>query len=91
MNNQKIRVSNRNKINECLFASSGNENNLSIPFRKSGCATLDMAYVAAGRFDGFFQEKLNIWDIAPGILLIQEAGGIINKADIKIISSLNFI
>ena len=82
LNNQKIRVSNRNKINECLFASSGNEKNLSIPFRKSGCATLDMAYVAAGRFDGFFQKNLNIWDIAAGIVLVKEAGGILNDIEL---------
>ena len=82
LNNQKIRVSNRNKINECLFASSGNQNNLSIPFRKSGCATLDMASVAAGRFDGFFQKNLNIWDIAAGIVLVKEAGGILNDIEL---------
>ena len=82
LNNQKIRVSKRNKINECLFASSGNEKNLNIPFRKSGCATLDMAYVAAGRFDGFFQKNLNIWDIAAGIVLVKEAGGILNDIDL---------
>ena len=81
-NNQKIRVSNRNKMNECLFASSGNENNLSVPFRKSGCTTLDMAYVAAGRFDGFFQKNLNIWDIAAGIVLVKEAGGILNDIEL---------
>ena len=50
-----------------------------------------MAYVASGRFDGFFQENLNIWDIASGILLIQEAGGIINKADIKKINGIEVI
>ena len=82
LNNQKIRVSNRNKMNECLFASSGNENNLSVPFRKSGCTTLDMAYVAAGRFDGFFQKNLNIWDIAAGIVLVKEAGGILNDIEL---------
>ena len=62
-------------------------------FRKSGCAALDMAYVAAGRYDGYFQNNLNLWDIAAGIILIEEAGGILNKIDlsnnknIKIIAS----
>ena len=42
-----------------------------------------MAYVAAGRFDGFFQNNLNIWDIAAGIILIKEAGGIINNIDLN--------
>ena len=46
--------------------------------RYSGCAALDLAYVASGRLDGFFQNKLNIWDIAPGVLMVQEAGGIVN-------------
>lgn len=43
--------------------------------RRMGAATLDLAYVAAGRYDGFWQPALQIWDIAAGILLIQEAGG----------------
>ena len=47
-----------------------------------GCAALDMAYVAAGRYDGYFQNDLNIWDIAAGIILIKEAGGMINNIDI---------
>ena len=55
---------------------------LSIPYRKSGCAALDMAYVAAGRYDGYFQSDLNIWDIAAGIILIKEAGGMINDIDL---------
>ena len=42
--------------------------------RKSGCAALDMAYVASGRYDGYFQDNLNLWDIAAGIILIKEAG-----------------
>tara|TARA_B100000989_G_scaffold192182_1_gene144892 strand:- start:164 stop:367 length:204 start_codon:yes stop_codon:yes gene_type:complete len=52
-----------------------------------------MAYVASGRYDGFFQKNLNIWDIAAGIVLVKESGGIINEIDlskndnIKIISS----
>ena len=40
-------------------------------FRKSGCAALDLAYVAAGRYDGYFQNHLNLWDIA-GIILVKE-------------------
>ena len=40
-----------------------------------GSATLDMAYVAAGRADGFFQRNLNYWDIAAGIIIVKEAGG----------------
>ena len=42
-----------------------------------------MAYVAAGRFDGYFQKNLNIWDIAAGIIIVKEAGGIINEIDLS--------
>ena len=79
-------------MNECLFASNGKKyKNFELASRNSGSAALDMAYVASGRYDGFFQENLNLWDIAPGILLIQEAGGIINKADIKKINDIEVI
>ena len=43
--------------------------------RNTGCAALDLAYVGVGRLDGFFNNKINIWDIAAGILIIEEAGG----------------
>ena len=82
-NNQRIRVSKKNDIEECLFVTGGKiKKELSIPYRKSGCAALDMAYVAAGRYDGYFQNDLNIWDIAAGIVLIKEAGGMINDIDL---------
>jgi myo-inositol-1(or 4)-monophosphatase len=48
-----------------------------VPIRKLGSASLDMAYVAAGRCDGFWQRNLNYWDIAAGIVLIKEAGGFV--------------
>ena len=43
--------------------------------RKSGSAALDLAYVAAGRYDGYWQREINYWDIAAGIILVKEAGG----------------
>ena len=93
-NNQRIRVSKKNEINDCLFATGGKiKFEPKIPFRKSGSAALDMAYVAAGRYDGYFQSNLNLWDIAAGIILIKEAGGVINEIDltnikiVKVISS----
>ena len=46
--------------------------------RRTGSAALDLAYVAAGRLDGFFSEQLQIWDCAAGIVLIREAGGLIS-------------
>tara|TARA_B100001121_G_C18592720_1_gene575454 strand:+ start:340 stop:1080 length:741 start_codon:yes stop_codon:yes gene_type:complete len=92
LNNKRIRVSKKKNLNECLFASNGKKyRNVELANRNSGSAALDLAYVASGRFDGFFQENLNIWDIAAGILLIQEAGGIVNKADIKKINDIEVI
>ena len=78
-NNQRIRVSKKKKIEECLFATGGkNEINNILNNRRSGSAALDMAYVGAGRYDGYFQKNLNIWDIAAGIIIVKEAGGKIN-------------
>ena len=94
LNNQRIRVSKKNNLNECLFAFGSKiqiEANLNC--RNSGCAALDMAYVANGRYDGYFQKNLNLWDIAAGIILINEAGGIIdnidlsNKKNVKVLAS----
>ena len=51
------------------------------PIRKMGSAALDIAYVAAGRADGFFQRNLNYWDIAAGIIILKEAGGFITDYD----------
>ena len=93
-NNQRIRVSKKNNIKDCLFATGGKlENEPDLSYRKSGSAALDMAYVAAGRYDGYFQNHLNLWDIAAGIILVKEAGGMLNEIDlsenkkIKIIAS----
>ncbi len=49
------------------------------PIRKSGSAALDLAYVAAGRFDGSWQRELNYWDIAAGIIIVKESGGYIEN------------
>lgn len=51
--------------------------------RRAGSAALDMAYVAAGRFDGYWERGLKLWDIAAGLVLIQEAGGKISAYDKK--------
>jgi len=82
-NNQRIKVSKKKEIDACLFATGGKNIVLdNLTMRKTGSAALDMAYVAAGRFDGFFQKNLNIWDIAAGIVLVKEAGGIVNNIDL---------
>ena len=97
-NNQRIRVSKKKKIEECLFGTGGkNEINFNLNTRKSGSAALDMAYVGAGRYDGYFQKNLNIWDIAAGIIIVKEAGGKINDIkysvdkEVKILAGSNSI
>ena len=91
-NNQRIRVSKKNKINDCLFVTGGKtENQPDLPYRKTGSAALDMAYVAAGRYDGYFQYDLNLWDIAAGIIIVKEAGGVLNEIDLSIIKNIKII
>ena len=94
LNNQRLRVSSRSKLKDCMIFTGGpnfesKEKDLSIkeynnfssqvlvPIRKMGSAALDMAYVSAGRCDGFWQRNLNYWDIAAGIILVKEAGGFV--------------
>jgi len=94
LNNQRIRVSNRSKLKDCMIFTGGPKKDFAereislkeyynfsskalIPIRKLGSASLDMAYVAAGRCDGFWQRNLNYWDIAAGIILVKESGGFI--------------
>ena len=89
-NNQRIRVSKKNNLEECLFGTNIEGVKLTnLNVRCSGSASLDLAYVSAGRLDGFFQNKLNIWDIAAGVLLIEEAGGKINEFEKNKISNIN--
>jgi len=97
-NNQRIRVSKKKNLNECLFATGGKEKTeYNLNFRKSGSAALDMAYVGAGRYDGYFQKDLSIWDIAAGIIIVKEAGGKINNIDhnnsdvVKVLAGSNSI
>ena len=91
-NNQRIRVSKKNEINDCLFVTGGKiKKEPDLPYRKSGCAALDMAYVASGRYDGYFQNNLNLWDIAAGILLVKEAGGMVNEINLSIIKNIKII
>ena len=88
-NNQRIRVSKKKKIDQCLFATGGKkEVKNSLNVRKSGSASLDMAYVAAGRYDGYFQNNLHLWDIAAGVILINESGGKINEINFSQINGI---
>ena len=79
LNNQRLRVSKKNILDDCLFASNHEGVRFSnLNMRYTGCTALDLAYVAAGRFDGFFHNHINIWDVAAGSLMVREAGGIVN-------------
>ena len=83
-NNQRIRVSKKTNIDHCLFATGGkHEIKTNLNTRKSGSAALDMAYVASGRYDGYFQNNLNLWDIAAGIVIAKEAGAYVNDIDLN--------
>ena len=94
LNNQRIRVSSRSKLKDCIIFTGGPKkgakdmesslkeyynfsSQVQIPIRKLGSAALDMAYVAAGRCDGFWQRHLKYWDIAAGIILVKESGGLV--------------
>ena len=82
LNNQRLRVSKKNSLDDCLFASNHDGVKFSnLNMRYSGCAALDLAYVAAGRLDGFSHKNINIWDIAAGSLMVKEAGGCVNNVD----------
>ncbi len=90
---QRIRVSARRNMIECVFATGvpfGGREYLPATLqdlarlmprtagvRRWGAASLDLAYVAAGRFDGYWERGLNAWDIAAGVLLVREAGGLV--------------
>ncbi len=91
-NNQRIRVSKKKNLNECLFATGGKyEEKKNLNTRKSGSAALDMAYVGAGRYDGYFQKNLNLWDIAAGIIIVKEAGGRVNDINYSLNQEINIL
>ena len=95
LNDQRIRVSARSDLSECLFscgmpfkdrpgrdqAMKETEAVLSqtAGIRRYGAAALDLAYVAAGRFDAFWERGLNSWDVCAGIVLVREAGGVVSE------------
>ena len=93
LNKKRLKVTNRSILRECLLVTGfpydlDNPEYNNVPYflhfirkgqavRRDGSAALNLAYVAAGRFDGFWELSLNRWDYAAGILLITEAGGIV--------------
>ena len=92
LNNHRIRASSKIDLNECLFSSNNEGVKFATPYlnmRNTGCTALDLAYVGCGRLDGFFHNKINIWDIAAGCLIIEEAGGKINDINENEINNIN--
>lgn len=96
LNGQRIRVSERQRPSESLFATGfklppgqqqtrltqlASISNRSAGVRRMGAAALDLAYVAAGRYEGFWDYGCKPWDVAAGIILVLEAGGMISAAE----------
>ncbi|MFU8777455.1 MAG: inositol monophosphatase family protein [Roseovarius sp.] len=93
MNESRLRVSGRSKMIESIFATGlpfGGRADLPETLqdlarlmptcagvRRWGSAALDMAYVAAGRYEGFWERRLNAWDLAAGVIIVREAGGFV--------------
>jgi myo-inositol-1(or 4)-monophosphatase len=91
--NRRLRVSGRRTMSEAVFATGvpfGAKSTLPATLqdlarlmpgcagvRRWGAASLDLAFVAAGRFDGYWERELQPWDVAAGILLVKEAGGMV--------------
>ena len=91
-NNHRVRVSKKINLEECLFASNNEGVNYAsskLNLRSTGSAALDMAYVGCGRFDGYFQNNINIWDIAAGIIIVSEAGGKVSEINPKNFDNIN--
>ncbi|MEO9780686.1 MAG: inositol monophosphatase family protein [Sedimentitalea sp.] len=97
MNDTRLRVSGRHRMIESIFSTGlpfGGRGDLPetlqdlarvLPgcagVRRWGAAALDMAYVAAGRYDGFWERRLNAWDVAAGVVIVREAGGLVQPLD----------
>ena len=97
MNDRRLRVSKRRDLSECLFATGlpfmgipGREHALketdavlsqTAGVRRFGSASLDLAFVAAGRFDAYWERGLNPWDVCAGIVIVREAGGIVTEIE----------
>ena len=95
LNDRRMRVSGRTNMEQSIFATGipflgrGDHKKflkqieavmaVSAGIRRFGSAALDLAYVAAGRFDGFWENGLQPWDIAAGIIIVREAGGMISE------------
>ncbi|MGB2166480.1 MAG: inositol monophosphatase family protein [Candidatus Puniceispirillales bacterium] len=112
LNDRRIRVAGRKRLDEALFATGipfmgrGSEDHHALYLnelktvmgsssgvRRMGSAALDLAWVAAGRVDGFWEHELDIWDIAAGVIIVREAGGMVSdhQARSKVLESGNIV
>ena len=92
LNNSRIRVSKKSNLEKCLFASNNDGIKSVYPrlnLRNTGCAALDLAYVGCGRLDGYFHNNINLWDVAAGKIIIEEAGGKVNDIDDYKLNKIN--
>ena len=99
LNGDRVRISSRDEMNLCLLGTglpfagcegyerASKEISAFMPLtagiRRMGAASLDLAYVATGRLDGYWERNLQIWDIAGGLLMVKEAGGMITTTSGK--------
>ena len=98
LNDRRLRVANRRKLDDCVMATGipyqpeghrqfldevGRVMARTAGVRRCGAAAIDLAWVAAGRFDGFWERQLSPWDVAAGALLVREAGGYVTDPDGK--------
>jgi myo-inositol-1(or 4)-monophosphatase len=97
LNDRRLRVSGRDRMEDAVFATGipflGTKDHeqfsrqlskvmgATAGVRRFGSAALDLAYTAAGRFDGFWETGLKAWDMAAGIVLVKEAGGLVSEID----------
>ncbi len=97
LNDRRLRVSSRRELTHCLFACglpfAGRDGRAealteadkvlskTAGVRRMGSAALDLAYVAAGRFDAYWERGLNAWDVAAGIIIVREAGGLVSEIE----------
>ncbi|MBB4264406.1 inositol monophosphatase family protein [Roseospira visakhapatnamensis] len=97
MNDRRLRVSSRRAVEHSLFATGipfrgrprhgpflrelGRVMAVSAGIRRNGAASLDLAFTAAGRFEGYWESGLHPWDVAAGVILVREAGGFVTALD----------
>ena len=97
-NNKRIRVSKRQELSSCLIGTGipfgeriyndyykelNNITKATAGIRRLGAASIDLAYVASGKIDAFWQKNLNLWDVCSGVLLVKEAGGRLSEPNGK--------